>query len=214
MWTLSFFSPVKWATLSYLHVSWETAEDLVSKTSNGRRKMAKLAEGTEEELAIDDVADYTIVERILDCQVVTTEVDSATIGAGSGAGTVEMKWFRIKWQGELCCVYLCWWWRSLYVWVGMLTHPILMDAVFEGLSYLESTWEKDSDVNDDSLLVNYCNTNMLNLSDLSTVPRESCAGLNCNLLQSILSFFLHTVEHGNRLCPCPCAYPCRGEKEL
>jgi hypothetical protein len=104
-------------------VSWETAEDLVSKTSNGRRKMAKLAEGTEEELAIDDVADYTIVERILDCQVVTTEVDSATIGAGSGAGTVETKWFRIKWQGALSCVYLCWWWRSLYVWVGMTTHP-------------------------------------------------------------------------------------------
>ena len=85
---------VKWNEFSYRHVSWETRENLIKFTSNGKLRLRRIdAKGfkpTVASLAMTDEyfnPDYTVVERIVTTRTVSDE-----------SGGIQTDFF-IKWKG-------------------------------------------------------------------------------------------------------------------
>jgi hypothetical protein len=131
---------VKWAGLSFVHVSWETPSDLQVLTVNGKRLVknfeASLAEGTAEDN--DDVSEYTAIERIVDYQVHMAEDEEVdeddeeafekmleaqeTDEAAGTSGPKKTEWLLVKWQG---------------------------------LPYSDCSWEVRADANDDKAIERY-----------------------------------------------------------
>jgi hypothetical protein len=131
---------VKWAGLSFVHVSWETPGDLQQLTINGKRLIktfeAALAEGLASDN--DDVSEYTAIERIVDYQVVEEEAEEVdeddeeafakmleaqeTDEAAGASGPKKTEWLLVKWNG---------------------------------LPYSDCTWEIRADANDDKAIERY-----------------------------------------------------------
>ncbi|CAH0474051.1 unnamed protein product [Peronospora belbahrii] len=117
---------IKWKTLSYLHTSWQTEDELLETDKNAKGKIQRFREKETRALYAQDVQgdeyfnpEFRSVDRILEIRSRPLD-DFLTDDAMNGEN--ELQYFLVKWKA---------------------------------LSYDEITWEREDDVSDDAAVKLY-----------------------------------------------------------